>query len=80
MKRIAEPFWIAAALILGAALAVVAMPIVAIVCFLAVALPGAVQRVRRQRFCGAPSTRKEPAGQSHAPPTIETTYTVVDRS
>jgi len=33
MNEIAETFWIAAALILSAALAVVAVPIVAIVCF-----------------------------------------------
>ena len=83
MNRTAETFWIAAALILAAALAVVAVPIVAIVCFLAVALPVAVHRVRRQRYCGdvvSPSTRKGPAEGSRVPPTIETTYTVVDRS
>ena len=42
MNKVAETFWIAAALILGAALAVVSVPTVAIVCFLAVALPVAV--------------------------------------
>jgi hypothetical protein len=83
MNKVAETFWIAAAVILGAALAVVAVPTVAIVCFLAMALPVAVQRVRLQRYCGdfvSPSTRKGAAERPRVPPTIETTYTVVDRS
>ncbi|QKD15521.1 hypothetical protein [Mesorhizobium sp. NZP2077] len=83
MNRIAETFWIAAALVLGAALAAVAVPIVAIVCFLALALPVAMRRVHRHRYCGdfiSPSTRKGPASWSRLAPTIETTYTVVGRS
>jgi hypothetical protein len=82
MNRIAETFWIASALALGVALAVAALPIVAIVCFLALALPVAMQSVR-QRYCGdvvSPSTRNGSAGRSRVPPTIETTYTVDDRS
>lgn len=83
MNRIAEIFWIASALVLGVALAVVAVPIVAIVCFLALALPVAMRRVHRHRYFGdgvSPSTRKGPADRSRVPPTIETTYTVVGRS
>jgi hypothetical protein len=83
MNRIAETFWITSALVLGVALAVVAVPIVAIVCFLALALPAAMRRVHRHRYCGdvvSPSTRKGPADRSRVPPIIETTYTVVGRS
>ncbi|UVK52432.1 hypothetical protein DBIPINDM_005805 [Mesorhizobium sp. AR02] len=56
MNRIAETFWIASALVLGVALAVIAVPIVAIVCFLALALPGgnaedsSATQLRRSRF------------------------------
>jgi hypothetical protein len=80
MNRIAETFWITSALVLGVALAVVAVPIV--VCFLALALPVAMRRVHRRRYCGdvvSPSTRKGPADRSRVPPTIGTTYTVLDR-
>jgi hypothetical protein len=84
MNRIAETFWIASALVLSVALAAVAVPIVAIVCFLAVALPVAMRRVvHRHRYCGdvvSPATGKGPADRSRVPPTIETTYTVVRRS
>jgi hypothetical protein len=83
MNRIGETFWIASALVLGVALAVVAVPIAAIVCFLALALPVAMRRVNRHRYSGdvvSPSTRNGPADRSRVPPTIETTYTVVGRS
>jgi hypothetical protein len=83
MNRIAETFWIASALVLGVALAVIAVPIVAIVCFLALALPVAIRRVHRRRYCGdvvSPSTRKGQADRSRVPPSIETTYIVVRRS
>lgn len=83
MNRIAETFWIAFALVLGAALAAVAVPIVAIVCFLALALPVAMRRVYRHPYCGRvvyPSTRRDPADRSRVAPTIETTHTVVGRS
>ena len=83
MNRIAETFWIASALVLGAALAAIAVPIVAIVCFLALALPVAMRRIQRHSYCGdvvSRSTRKGPADRSGVPLTIETTYTVVGRS
>lgn len=83
MNRIAETFWIASAPVLGVALAVVAVLIVAVVCFLALALPVAIRRVHRHRHCSdviSASTRKGPADRSRIAPTIETTYTVVGRS
>jgi hypothetical protein len=83
MNRVAETFRIVFALVLGVALAVVAIPIVVIVCFSALALLVVMSGVRRQRHHGdvvSRSTRKGPTGQSRVPPTIETTYTVVHPS
>jgi hypothetical protein len=82
MKITSDTFPIAFALILGVALAVVAIPIVVIVCFSALAFIVVKQSVRRQRHYGdvVSRSRKGPAGQSRVPPTIETTYTVVHPS
>ena len=79
MDRIAETFRIAFALILGGALAIVAIPIVGIVCLSILALLVVMRRLRRQHSHGD-FTRKAPAAQSPVPPTIETTYTVVHPS
>ena len=83
MNRIAETFRIALALVLGGALAIVVIPIVAIVCFSILALLVTMRRLRRQHRHGdvvSRFTRKAPAAQSPVPPTIETTYTVVHPS
>lgn len=83
MNKIAETFWIASAVVIGTALVVVAVPLLAIVVFLALALPAAIQRFlgernRRQAVSPAPA---EGFSKSHRSPlTIETTYTVLERS
>ncbi|MGX7873913.1 hypothetical protein ACVDG5_015210 [Mesorhizobium sp. ORM6] len=83
MNWVAETFRIAFALILGGALAIVAIPIVVIVCFSILALLVAMRRFRRRHSHGdivSPFTRKDRAACSPVPPTIETTYTVADPS
>lgn len=80
MNRVAETFRIAVVPVLGVSLALVAIPIVVIVCFSALALFVVMQRVRRQRRYGdvvSRVARKSPAGRSRVPPTIEATYTVI---
>jgi len=79
MNRVAETFRIASALVLGGTLAIVLIPIVAIVCFSILALLVAMRGLRRQHRHGG-DNRKAPAAQSPVPPTIETTYTVVHPS
>jgi len=83
MNRVAETVRIAFALILGGALAIVAIPIVVIVCFSTLALLVAMRGLRRQRRHGdvvSRFTREAPAAQPSVPLTIETTYTVVHPS
>ena len=79
MNRVAETFRIAFALVLGGTLAMVLIPIVAIVCFSILALLVAMRRLRRQHRHGD-VTREVSTAQSPVPPTIETTYTVVHPS
>lgn len=83
MNRVAEIVRTAFALIVGGALAIVAIPIVMIVCFSTLALLVVMRGLRRQRRHGdvvSRFTREAPAARPPVPPTIETTYTVVHPS
>lgn len=82
MNRVAETFRVVFALGLGGALAIVAIPIVVIVCFSILVLLVAMPRLRRQhRHDDVVSlfTRKTSAPQCPVP-RIETTHTVVHSS
>ncbi|UVK46595.1 hypothetical protein BPNPMPFG_002280 [Mesorhizobium sp. AR07] len=81
MHRLAESLRTVFALVLGVALAVVAMPTLVALSFSALILFLAVKRIGRYRYHGdilSQPTRKGAAGQSQRiPPIIETTYSVV---
>jgi len=75
MNRIAKTFRIVFVPVLSVALAIVAIPIVALV--------ATMRRLRRQHRHGdvvSRFTRRAPAARSAVPPPIETTYTVVHSS